>query len=65
LQNRSFSISADVEIPPKGAEGMIITQDGLCGGWALYLEKGKPTFHYNTVNLFRYTIVSPQALATG
>jgi arylsulfatase len=64
-KNRSFSIKADVEIPPKGADGMIITQGGLFGGWALYLDKGKPTFHYNTVNLFQYTIASPEGLAPG
>ena len=64
-KNRSFSITADVEIPAKGADGMIITQGGLFGGWALYLEKGRPTFYYNTVNLYHYTIASPQVLAPG
>ena len=64
-KNRSFSIKADLEVPAKGADGMIITQGGLFGGWALYLEKGKPTFHYNTVNLYHYTIASPQELAPG
>jgi arylsulfatase len=44
---------------------MIITQGGLFGGWALYLDKGKPTFKYNTVNLFHYTIESPQVLSPG
>jgi len=64
-KNRSFSIKADVEIPAKGADGMIITQGGLVGGWALYLDKGKPTFFYNTVNLYHYTIASPQVLGPG
>jgi arylsulfatase len=64
-KNRSFTITADVEIPAKGADGMIITQGGLFGGWALYLDKGKPTFHYNTVNSFHYNIASTQVLAPG
>jgi arylsulfatase len=64
-KNRSFSIAADVEIPAKGADGMIVTQGGLFSGWALYLEKGKPTFHYNTVNLYHYNIASPEVLAPG
>ena len=64
-KNRSFTIRADLEIPAKGADGMIITQGGLFGGWALYLDKGKPTFKYNTVNLFHYTIASPQVLSPG
>lgn len=64
-KNRSFAIKAEVEIPAKGASGMIITQGGLFGGWALYLDKGKPTFYYNTVNLYHYTISSPQTLTAG
>jgi len=64
-KNRSFTIKADVEVPAKGADGMIITQGGLFGGWALYLEKGKPTFHYNTVNLYHYNIASPEVLSPG
>jgi Concanavalin A-like lectin/glucanases superfamily len=64
-KNRSFTVTADVEIPDKGAEGMIITQGGLFSGWALYLAQGKPTFHYNTVNIYQYNIASPTALAPG
>jgi arylsulfatase len=64
-KNRSFSIQADLEVPQNGANGMIITQGGLFSGWALYLENGKPTFHYNTVNKFHYTITSPEVLQPG
>jgi hypothetical protein len=42
---------------------MILTQDGLFGGWALYPDKGKPAFHYNTVRNFGCTIASSQACA--
>lgn len=64
-KNRSFTLKAYVEIPTNGAEGMIITQGGLFGGWALYLDKGKPTFAYNTVNSFHYAVASRQVLAPG
>lgn len=64
-KNRSFSITADVEIPQNGADGMIITQGGLFGGWALYLEKGKPIFFYNTANVFHYNIASRSTLPSG
>jgi hypothetical protein len=40
----------------------------LFGGWAFYLDKGKPTFHYNTVNIFHvfhYNIASSQVLVPG
>ena len=46
IKNKSWSITAEVEVKAD-ATGMIITQGGLFGGWALYLDKGKPVFHYN------------------
>src|SRR5437899_11888333 len=39
---KSYSITADVEIPTKGAEGMLNTLGGRFGGYGLYLVKGKP-----------------------
>jgi hypothetical protein len=44
---------------------MIVTQGGLFSGWALYLEKGKPVFHYNFVNEVHTSIASPKELAPG
>ncbi len=56
--NRSFSVIADVEIPEKGAEGMIYTHGGLTGGFGLYVRGGKAAFVYNMLALERYTITS-------
>lgn len=56
--NKSFSISADIEIPDRGAEGMIITQGGLTGGYGLYLRDGKAHFVYNLLALQRFTTTS-------
>lgn len=47
LKNRSYSLTADIEVPNGGAEGVLITQGGLFSGWALMLKEGKPTFVYN------------------
>jgi len=47
IKNRSFSINADVEIPPGGANGVILAQAGRFGGWTLYLKESKPIFLYN------------------
>ena len=35
IKNRSFAITAKVEIPEKGADGILITQGGLFAGWGL------------------------------
>ncbi len=56
--NKSFAITAEINIPEKGADGMIITQGGLTGGFGLYLRDGKANFVYNLLALERFTITS-------
>jgi arylsulfatase len=65
LVGRSFTIMADVQIPPKGAEGMLNTLGGRFGGYGLYLLKGKPVFTYNLLALQRFRWEGPQALTPG
>src|SRR5512135_1652383 len=54
LLNRDYTITAEVTVPKEGAEGMIATMGGRFGGYGLYLQKGKPVFVYNLLNLKRY-----------
>jgi arylsulfatase len=65
LVGKSFNISADVEIPAKGAEGMLNTIGGRFGGYGLYLLKGKPVFTYNLLALERFKWQGQQALTPG
>jgi len=65
LKNRSFGISAVVEIPKAGAEGLLMTQGGRFAGVGLYLLKGKPVFVYNLVGVERYTVAGKEALTPG
>ena len=65
VKNRSHTITADVEIPKGGANGVILAQAGRFGGWSLYLKDGKPTYTYNFLGLQRYTITAKQALPAG
>ncbi len=51
MKNRSHTITADVEIPKAGANGVILAQAGRFGGWSLYLKDGKPTYDYNYLGL--------------
>ncbi len=51
--NKSFTITAEIEVPKGGAEGMIVTAGGRFGGYGLYLLKGKPVFTYNLLDLKR------------
>jgi len=65
IKNRSLSITADVEIPEGGANGVIIAQAGRFGGWSLYLKDGKPTYCYNFLGLQQFKVSGPEALAAG
>jgi hypothetical protein len=63
--NKSWTLTTDVEIPDAGAEGMIVTQGGLVGGYGLYVREAKPTFVYNYLELDRPTITGKDALPKG
>jgi len=63
--NKSWTLTADVEIPESGAEGMIGTQGGIVGGYGLYLREGKPVFVYNYLSLERTTVTGPDPLPSG
>ncbi len=65
VKNRSHTITAEVEIPKKGAYGVILAQAGRFGGWSLYLKDGKPTYTYNWLGLKRFTVAAKQALSAG
>lgn len=65
LKNKSFGISAVVEIPEGGAEGMLMTQGGRFAGVGLYILDGRPVFHYNLVGVERYTVAGLDQLARG
>jgi arylsulfatase A-like enzyme len=65
MKNRSYTITAELEIPERGAEGVILAQAGRFGGWSLYVKDGKPTYTYNWLGLQRYTVASSQTLRAG
>ena len=65
LLNCSYTITADVEIPEGGAEGMILTSGGRFGGYGFYLLKSKPVFLWNLVGLKRLRWQGPDALEPG
>jgi arylsulfatase len=64
IKNKSWSITAAVDVKAD-TSGMIITQGGLFAGWALYLEKGKPVFHYNFVDVNHYEVAAKDGLTAG
>ncbi|HYU46592.1 MAG TPA: arylsulfatase [Terriglobales bacterium] len=65
LLNCSYTITADVEVPEGGGEGMLVTSGGRFGGWGFYVLKGKPVFTWDLVDLKRIKWQAPDALAVG
>jgi arylsulfatase len=65
VKNNSLTITAEVEIPKSGANGVILCQGGKFGGWSLYMKDGKPAYAYNWLGLERYTVSASKPLAPG
>jgi arylsulfatase len=65
IKNRSHSITADVEIPEGGANGVILAQAGRFGGWSLYLKDGMPVYAYNYLGLKTFSIAAKKAVPAG
>jgi len=65
LLNSSYTITADIDVPQGGAEGMILTSGGRFAGYGFYLLKGKPVFLWNLVDLKRIKWEGPDVLAPG
>jgi arylsulfatase len=65
ILNKSWTLTADIEVPEDGAEGMIATHGGLVGGYGLYVREGKPTFVYNYLALDRFTVAGKEPLPKG
>jgi len=63
--NTSYTITAEIDVPQGGAEGMIVTDGGRFGGYGLYLLKSKPVFTWNLIDLKRVKWQSDAALAPG
>jgi len=64
LLNTSYTITAEIEIPKGGAEGVINTNGGRFGGYGLYLLKGKPVFNWNLLG-FKHVRWEGPVLAPG
>jgi arylsulfatase A-like enzyme len=65
IKNKSKTITAEVEIPEGGVNGMLIAQGGRFGGWALYVKDGVPAYDYNFLGLERTAITAKNQLKPG
>ena len=58
-------MTAEVVVPPGGANGVIVDQGGRAGGWSFYVKEGKPKYCYNLAGLKQFYVEATQAIPAG
>jgi arylsulfatase A-like enzyme len=64
-KNKSHAVTAEIEVPETGAEGVILAQGGAFAGWSLYTKDGRPTYCYNLLGLQHFTVEGDETVPTG
>ena len=65
IKNKSYSITADVDVPKSGAEGVIVAQGGNLNGWSLYAKGGKLKYCYNFFGIDVSFVEAAQPIPAG
>jgi arylsulfatase len=65
IKNKSHAVTAEIEVPDGGAQGVIIAQGGSIGGWSLYLKEGKPRYCYNLLGMHRFYVETDAEVPAG
>ncbi len=65
IKNRSYTVTALVDIPAGGADGTLIAQGGRFAGWSLYLKDGKLNYTHNWIQKELYTVTSTDNIPAG
>ncbi len=65
MNARSYTLSAEFQVPESGAEGVIVANGSFLGGFALYVEDGKLKHTYNFYGLAATTLTAPERLPSG
>ncbi|MCU1541373.1 MAG: putative arylsulfatase, partial [Arthrobacter sp.] len=64
-KNKSHTVTAAISVPEPGASGVIISQGGLGGGWAMSVDDGKLNYTYNFLGLNTTHITAAEPLTPG
>jgi hypothetical protein len=64
-KNTSHTITATIEVPQGGADGVLVAEGGAAGGYTLYVKDGKLAYEYNYFAHERYKITSSETLSPG
>jgi arylsulfatase len=65
MHNKSYSVTAEVEVPESGASGVIVSMGAGIGGWSLYAKDGKLKHCYNFFGIENYFAEGEQPIPAG
>jgi arylsulfatase len=65
IKNKSHSVTAEIDVPEGGAQGVIIAQGGNIGGWTLYAKQGKLKYCYNLIGVKHFFAESTSTIPAG
>jgi arylsulfatase len=65
IKNKSHAVTAEVDVPDAGAQGVIIAQGGSIGGWSLYAMGGRPKYCYNLLGVQSFFVEGEEAIPSG
>ena len=65
IKNKSHSVTAEIVVPEKGAEGVIIAQGANIGGWSLYAKGGKLKYCYNWGGFKHFMVEATTPIPSG
>jgi arylsulfatase A-like enzyme len=65
IKNKSHSVTAEIEVPETGANGVIVAQGGAFAGWSLYAHDGRPKYCYNLLGLQHFMVEGDATIPAG
>jgi arylsulfatase len=65
IKNKSHSVTAEIVVPEKGAEGVIVAQGANIGGWSLYAKDGKLKYCYNWGGFKNFFVEASTPMTAG
>jgi len=65
MKNKSYAVTAQVDVTNGAAEGVIVAQGGAFGGWTLYAKDGRPAYCYNLFGLQRFKLYGDDPIPSG
>lgn len=65
VKNRSHTITAEVDVPADGGDGVLVAAGGIVGGYTLYVQDRRPVYEYNWFTQARYKVTGASPLPVG